>query len=129
MIDDGQAVDIKGISERSLMKHLKKLFLSLNLKQNGDRVFLLPSKARPSLDIVGSLIHSYIEPTKEQAYPPEVTETHSVPTDVGSEQMVEDHDRGPLEDHSVGPRRSFSVSNYNMRGLKYLLSILQSLFI
>ncbi|XWS15403.1 hypothetical protein CRYUN_Cryun35bG0094300 [Craigia yunnanensis] len=34
MIDDGQAVDIKGISEQSLNKHLKKLFLSLNLKEN-----------------------------------------------------------------------------------------------
>ena len=40
MIDDGQAVDIKGISEKSLMKHLKKLFLSLNLEENGDRVDL-----------------------------------------------------------------------------------------
>ncbi|KAG2330228.1 hypothetical protein Bca4012_020183 [Brassica carinata] len=56
MIDDGQAVDIKGISEISLKKRLKKLFLSLKLKERGDRVFLLPPGASPSLDMVGHLI-------------------------------------------------------------------------
>ncbi|ESQ38633.1 hypothetical protein EUTSA_v10028527mg [Eutrema salsugineum] len=56
MIDDGQAVDIKGISESALKKRLKKLFLSLKLKERGDRVFLLPPGASPSLDLVGHLI-------------------------------------------------------------------------
>ncbi|KAJ0240966.1 DnaJ domain-containing protein [Hirschfeldia incana] len=56
MIDDGQAVDIKGISEITLKKRLKKLFLSLKLKERGDRVFLLPPDASPSLDVVGHLI-------------------------------------------------------------------------
>lgn len=56
MIDDGQAVDIKGISENALKKRLKKLFVSLNLKERGDRVFLLPPGASPSLDVVGHLI-------------------------------------------------------------------------
>jgi hypothetical protein len=56
MIDDGQAVDIKGISESTLKKRLKKLFLSLKLKERGDRVFLLPPGASPSLDVVGHLI-------------------------------------------------------------------------
>ncbi|CAH2070705.1 unnamed protein product [Thlaspi arvense] len=56
MIDDGQAVDIKGISEKALKTRLKKLFLSLKLKERGDRVFLLPPGASPSLDIVGHLI-------------------------------------------------------------------------
>ncbi|TKY51525.1 GPALPP motifs-containing protein 1 [Spatholobus suberectus] len=106
MIDDGQAVDIKGISERSLMKHLKKLFLSLNLKENGDRVFLLPSKARPTLDVVGPLIHSYMSPLNEQAgTSAPVAETCSVPKDIGNEQVVDDHVTAALEDHSVGPRR------------------------
>lgn len=106
MIDDGQAVDIKGISERSLMKHLKKLFLSLNLKENGDRVFLRPSKARPTLDVVGPLIQSLMSPMNEQADPStEVPDTSSVPIDVGSEQMVDDHITATPEDNSVGPRR------------------------
>ncbi|XVF30005.1 hypothetical protein REPUB_Repub16aG0020000 [Reevesia pubescens] len=65
MIDDGQAVDIKGISERSLSKHLKKLFFSLNLKENGDRVFIVSSNTRPTLDIVGHLIKDHME-SKEQ---------------------------------------------------------------
>lgn len=66
MIDDGQAVDIKGLSEKSLIKHLRSLFLSLNLKENGDRVFLLPSKVRPTLEVVGPTLRSYIEPKDEQ---------------------------------------------------------------
>lgn len=66
MIDDGQAVDIRGITERSLNKHLKKLFLSLNLKENGDRVFLLSSNSRPTLDVVGHLIQSHTEPKEQQ---------------------------------------------------------------
>ncbi|CAJ1976825.1 unnamed protein product [Sphenostylis stenocarpa] len=106
MIDNGQAVDIKGISERSLAKHLKKLFLSLNLKENGDRVFLLRSKARPTLGVLGPLIHSYTNPMKEQgeASAP-VPESSSVPVDVGNEQMVGDHVPVTPEDHSVGPRK------------------------
>ncbi|XP_031096611.1 uncharacterized protein LOC116000888 [Ipomoea triloba] len=61
MIDDGQAVDISGLSERLLVKRLRKLFLSLKLKQNGDLVFLLPSKACPTLERVGSIIHSHTQ--------------------------------------------------------------------
>lgn len=99
MIDNGQAVDIKDISERSLVKHLKKLFISLNLKENGDRVFLLPSKAPPTLDVVGPLIQSYMHPTTEQADPsPPLHERCSVPT----EQIIDDHS---TDDHSVGPRK------------------------
>lgn len=64
MIDAGQAVDIKGITERSLVKHLKKLFLALSLKENGG-VFLLPSDSRPVLEVIGPLIDAHIE-SKEQ---------------------------------------------------------------
>ncbi|XP_028782875.1 DNA ligase 1 [Neltuma alba] len=101
MIDDGQAVDIKGISERLLMKRLKKLFLSLNLEENGDRVFLLPSKVRPTLEVVGPLIHAYIGSGKEQLdTSAAMTETHSVPTDMRNEKMVDDP-----EAPSAGPQR------------------------
>ncbi|ESW15644.1 hypothetical protein PHAVU_007G089700 [Phaseolus vulgaris] len=107
MIDDGQAVDIKGISERSLAKHLKKLFLSLNLKENGDGVFLLPSKARPTLDVLGPLILSYTNPIineQAEASAP-VPESGSVPVDVEKEQMVDDHVLASPDDHSAGPRK------------------------
>lgn len=101
MIDNGQAVDIKDISEKSLVKHLKRLFISLNLKENGDRVFLLPSKASPTLDVVGPLIQS-MHPGNDQADPSaEFPETCSV----SAEQMVDDHSTEPPEDHSVGPRK------------------------
>ncbi|KAJ8760807.1 hypothetical protein K2173_021845 [Erythroxylum novogranatense] len=65
MIDDGQAVDIKGISEKSLIKHLKKLFVSLNLNESGDKVFLLPPRFRPTLEVVEPLIQTHVE-SKEQ---------------------------------------------------------------
>ncbi|KAK7379824.1 hypothetical protein VNO78_34348 [Psophocarpus tetragonolobus] len=106
MIDDGQAVDIKGISERSLSKHLKKLFISLNLKENGDRVFLLPSKAHPTLDVVGPLIHPYMNTMNEQAEASApVPESTSVRIDNEDEQMVDDHVTAAPEDYSVGPKR------------------------
>ncbi|KAL1343559.1 hypothetical protein HN51_029925 [Arachis hypogaea] len=106
MIDDGQAVDIKGISEKSLMKHLKKLFLSLKLKENGDRVFLLPSKAHPTLDVVGPIIHSFMDPMKEQAdASAAIPETSSVPVDAGSEQVANEHITGNPDDNSPGPRK------------------------
>lgn len=105
MIDNGQAVDIKDISEKSLVKHLKNLFLSLNLKENGDRVFLLPSKAPPTLDVVGPLIQSYMHPMNDRADPSAaLPETCSVPT----EQMEDNRSMKPPEDHSVGPRKRLS---------------------
>ncbi|KAF5742593.1 hypothetical protein HS088_TW09G00644 [Tripterygium wilfordii] len=80
MIDDGQAVDIKGISESSLIKHLKKLFLSLNLKESGDDVFLLRSNARPTLDVVGPLIEANVEGKDKQCdHSLPVKDAHAVP--------------------------------------------------
>ncbi|CAK9309646.1 unnamed protein product [Citrullus colocynthis] len=61
MIDDGQAVDISGISARSLTKHLKKLFVSLNLEESQEKVFLLPSNVRPTLEVIGPLIETHME--------------------------------------------------------------------
>ncbi|XP_040997484.1 uncharacterized protein LOC121243433 isoform X1 [Juglans microcarpa x Juglans regia] len=72
MVDDGRAVNIRGISERSLIKHIRVLFLSLKLKEDGDRVFLLPEKALPTLEVVGPLIHSLMELKDQQL-------NHSVP--------------------------------------------------
>lgn len=69
MVDDGQAVNIKGISERSLIKHIRRLFLSLRLKEDGDRVFLLAEKACPTLEVVGPLIHSLMELKEQQPVP------------------------------------------------------------
>ncbi|CAN0827044.1 GPALPP motifs-containing protein 1, partial [Linum grandiflorum] len=67
MIDAGQAVDIGGISEKTLAKHLKKLFVSLKLEEKDDQVFLLPLNHRPTLEIIGSLIEDRVEPKGKQA--------------------------------------------------------------
>ncbi|XP_058091155.1 uncharacterized protein LOC131237424 [Magnolia sinica] len=71
MIDGGQAVDTRGMSDASLVKILKKLFLSLNLKQKDTGVFLLPPKACPTLEIVGPVIYSHLRPTENQSPLPE----------------------------------------------------------
>ncbi|KAJ4844406.1 hypothetical protein Tsubulata_050843 [Turnera subulata] len=98
MIDGGQAVDIKGISERSLIKHLKKLFVALKLKEKGDRVFLLPQNARPTLEIVGPLIRSNIEP-KEQR---ELDQSVVPPVSNGNLEMPDDDAPGPVK-RVIGP--------------------------
>ena len=67
MIDAGQAVDIGGISEKTLVKHLKKLFVSLKLKEKDDQVFLLPFNHPPTLEIIGSLIEDRVQPRGTQA--------------------------------------------------------------
>ncbi|KAL4651578.1 hypothetical protein ACB092_01G170600 [Castanea dentata] len=108
MIDDGQAVDIKGISERSLIKHLKKLFLSLRLKESGDRLFLLPPNARPTLEIVGPLIHAHMEPKEQQLdHMVSANGVHSVVEDAEcGEVMLENNVAGPsLEEDTIAPRR------------------------
>ncbi|XP_010256386.1 PREDICTED: uncharacterized protein LOC104596792 [Nelumbo nucifera] len=58
MIDNGQAVDTRGVSNRSLVKLLRKLFLSLSLKENNVGVFLLPPTVCPTLEVVGPIISS-----------------------------------------------------------------------
>ncbi|KAF2290983.1 hypothetical protein GH714_017830 [Hevea brasiliensis] len=106
MIDAGQAVDIKGISERSLIKHLKKLFVSLNLKENGDRLFLLPSNACPTLELVGPLIEAHIESKKQR-----LDDVHSVPPAAESKQLSDDNNSvmpSPGDDASA-PRRRMMI--------------------
>ncbi|KAA3486980.1 calponin-like proteiny domain-containing protein [Gossypium australe] len=104
MIDDGQAVDIKGISERSLNKHLKKLFLSLKLKENGDRVFLLSSKSRPTLDVVGHLIQAHTEPKEQQlTNSGSVKDAHLIPEHAESSQVMDENNSD--RDDSATPKR------------------------
>lgn len=56
IIDSGENIDISGISDKLLVKRLKKLFRSLRLKESASGAYLLPSKNVPTLDIVGSLL-------------------------------------------------------------------------
>jgi hypothetical protein len=56
MIDSGEGIDISGISDKPLVKCLKKLFRSLRLKESASGAYLLPPKNVPTLDIVGPLL-------------------------------------------------------------------------
>ncbi|GMP79162.1 hypothetical protein CsSME_00034818 [Camellia sinensis var. sinensis] len=99
MIDDGQAVDISGLSERSLVKHLKKLFLSLHLEENGNLLFLLPPNVHPTLEIVGPIIHPHMDskrqPDADHSVSPK--DTHSLQSDVEcSRQNVDDNMAMPM---------------------------------
>ncbi|KAG8378403.1 hypothetical protein BUALT_Bualt08G0133800 [Buddleja alternifolia] len=103
MIDDGQAVDIGGLSERSLVKHLRRLFISFNLKENGDLVFLLRPKGSPTLDVVGPIIRSHLQPQKEFDHLDSQRDAHLVPPESESGHVTGNVD-DTLED-SVGPRK------------------------
>ncbi|KAL5223151.1 hypothetical protein ABZP36_027864 [Zizania latifolia] len=56
MIDNGEGIDISGISDKPLVKRLKKLFRSLKLRQSTNGAYLLPPKSVPTLDVVGPLL-------------------------------------------------------------------------
>ncbi|CAO2203628.1 unnamed protein product [Urochloa humidicola] len=56
MIDSGEGIDISGISDKPLVKRLKKLFRSLRLKESASGAYLLPPKNVPTLDIVGPIL-------------------------------------------------------------------------
>ncbi|GAB4861432.1 hypothetical protein Ancab_040068 [Ancistrocladus abbreviatus] len=100
MIDARQAVDMKGITEKLLAKHLRKLFVSLNLREKGDGVFLLRSNACPTLEIVGPMISSQIEATEQQADKPQST-SHNVE----STEFVEDDHLASGNGEAPGPKR------------------------
>ena len=85
LIDDGQAVDISGLSEKLLVKYLRKLFLSLKLNEKTRLVFLLPSGVPPTLDVVGAVIRP-----KSGPQGPVITD-HEPHNDSYAEQPNEEH--------------------------------------
>ncbi|PRQ35592.1 putative DnaJ domain-containing protein [Rosa chinensis] len=50
VIDGGKAVDINGLAQKPLIKPLRTLFLSLNLKELNHGGFVLPPNVRPTLE-------------------------------------------------------------------------------
>ncbi|XP_071691562.1 uncharacterized protein [Rutidosis leptorrhynchoides] len=111
MIDDGQAVDISGLSEKSLVKYLRKLFLSLNLNENGRLVFLLPSGAPPTLEVVGAVIRPKFESDvpfsdKHQSHndlPAEQLNEELKPDDFGPNLPPEQADMAAPKKRVIGP--------------------------
>lgn len=109
MLDDGQAVDITGMSEKSLTKYLKKLFLSLKLKESDDGIFLLASNSCPTLEIVGSIIQSHIDSKDKKLEDPESMKSkHSDLPEVEGSQVIDRNSMEmpcPKEDTSTPRRR------------------------
>ncbi|KAG9444120.1 hypothetical protein H6P81_015460 [Aristolochia fimbriata] len=66
MIDDGQAVDTRGISDRPLRKLLKKLFQALDLNEPDAGVFLLPQTASRSMEILGPVLSLHLRPEEQR---------------------------------------------------------------
>ncbi|KAK9093673.1 hypothetical protein Scep_025142 [Stephania cephalantha] len=111
MVDDGQAVDISGISDRALFKQLKKLFASLRLKSSETGVYLLPSKAHPTLELVGPVILTYLA-SQEQQVVNGVAQNHeqSTPSNAQFGKTMNEPDEGKSVESSVNddlsaPRR------------------------
>lgn len=107
MIDDGQAVDISGLSQKSLVKHLKKLFQSLHLRENGNQVFLLPPNASPTLEIVGPIIHTQTKSRQQQSdHSVSPKNIHSAAPDEEYRQGADDNTTMPHPKENVdAPRR------------------------
>ncbi|CAI9095841.1 OLC1v1031864C1 [Oldenlandia corymbosa var. corymbosa] len=51
---------------RALIKHLRRLFFSLNLKETDEHAFILKSKQQPTLKVVGPIIRDHVQPRMQQ---------------------------------------------------------------
>ncbi|CAA6661270.1 unnamed protein product [Spirodela intermedia] len=100
IIDSGQAVDVRGISDKSMVKLLKKLFFSLKLKRNEDGVFLLPPDRLPTLDVVGSLLSIKVKPSAV-SHSTAASELQAASPEKESVQNKNEAGIGPLEDPRV----------------------------
>ncbi|CAM8985516.1 unnamed protein product [Rhodiola kirilowii] len=113
MIDDGQAVDISGLSERALIKILKRLFASLKLKENDVGVYLRPSNVIPTLDVVGPFLTGETR-SKENQRGKSVSDKDSESdsgnaSDSGKESGAGDSKPLPSPDVASPPKRRYCL--------------------
>lgn len=106
MIDDGQAVDTREISDRSFVKQLRKFFLSLNLKESDIGIFLLPPAVRPTLEVVGPMINSQGRPIEMRlSHSDSPNCAQSVPPSTEHKQTTDEADDGVFVKDDSAPRR------------------------
>ncbi|KAG0464109.1 hypothetical protein HPP92_020178 [Vanilla planifolia] len=67
LIDSGQGVDIKQVSDKGLVRLLKKLFISLNLKRDEKGIFFLPTARIHTLEVIGSTLYAHIKPREDDS--------------------------------------------------------------
>lgn len=120
MIDDGQAVDIRGLSEKLLVKRLRKLFLSLNLKETGDHVFILPSKASPTFETVGPLIRSQMQLQSQEFHQ---NDEQSKPLDSGVGQEICNANLSLPNEVAIGENTNLSLPSDNATAYNANLSL------
>ncbi|OAY65783.1 GPALPP motifs-containing protein 1 [Ananas comosus] len=101
MIENGQGVDITGISDKSLVALLKKLFRSMKLKQNESGIYLPRQMGLPTLDLTGSP-SPHLEPSGNQLSNSGLLhEEQSLPSNAEFTENRNDHAtvdlRGPSE--------------------------------
>ncbi|XP_042456468.1 uncharacterized protein LOC122041014 isoform X2 [Zingiber officinale] len=107
MIDSGQGVDVGGISDKSLVKLLRRLFQSLNLKKNDYGVYLLHRKGIPTLDIVGPILCPYLK-TGDSLHPVSKephTQVSSPSEHSPKDQAENDTNLNELQDEGPTPGR------------------------
>ncbi|XP_042461706.1 uncharacterized protein LOC122045523 [Zingiber officinale] len=107
MIDSGQGVDVGGISDKSLVKLLRRLFQSLNLKKNDYGVYLLRRKGIPTLDIVGPILCPYLK-TGDSLHPVSKephTQVSSPSEHSPKDQAENDTNLNELQDEGPTPGR------------------------
>lgn len=105
MIDSGQGVDVGGISDKSLVKLLRQLFQSLNLKKNDYGVYLLRRKGIPTLDIVGPILCPYLK-TGDSLHPESKaphTQVSSPSEHSAKDQAENDRNLNELQGKDEGP--------------------------
>ncbi|KAK8958613.1 hypothetical protein KSP40_PGU017413 [Platanthera guangdongensis] len=93
LIDSGQGVNIKGISDKSFVGLLKKLFFSLNLKENGKGVFSLPYMTMSTLELIGSILLSHLKSRQDHSAVSEPERQQNIPC--GSESTENRHTYDP----------------------------------
>lgn len=92
LIDSGQGVNIKGISDKSFVGLLRKLFFSLNLKEIRG-VFSLPQMAMPTLELIGSILFSHLNSRQDHSAVSEPEGQQNIPC--GSESTENGHTSDP----------------------------------
>ncbi|PIA39359.1 hypothetical protein AQUCO_02600072v1 [Aquilegia coerulea] len=106
MIDDGQAVDTRGISDRSFVKQLRKLFLSLNLKESDVGIYLLPPEVRPTLEVIGPMISLYERPREQKlSHSDSPSHAQSIPSNEERKQTINENDGSHCVKDDSAPRR------------------------
>lgn len=107
MVDSGQAVDINGIPNKPLVKLLKELFQSLKLKEDG-RLFLLPPRRPPTLEVVGQFLHAPAKPIKTSHHGEQNnSQSTSLDQDFVKNKNADQHhdEESPKCEASAPPRR------------------------